>query len=174
MLVRFCCLCVHPLVAYRLQKQSWCTCRSKDQQRSPSRPTHSVEVILKLFFVLFFFFFLKHNSVNFKTLKKEVSLCCNNHNKKNYRPLSRKKREESVAAHFCQIALRRRRALSVGERCKHPPEESRGAAAAPRWPRPEWRGGENPQRPGPRLSAGPDISPDSPSPADSLLLSSHY
>lgn len=37
---------VHPLVAYRLQKQSRCTWGLKDQQRSPSHPTHSVEVIL--------------------------------------------------------------------------------------------------------------------------------
>lgn len=83
---------VHPLVAYRLQKQSRCTWGLKDQQRSPSHPTHSVEVILDFQFV----FFLKHNSVSFKTFfskreKNKVSFLCNNNNKKNYRPLSRKK-----------------------------------------------------------------------------------
>lgn len=82
----------HPLVAYRLQKQSRCTWGLKDQQRSPSHPTHSVEVILDFQFV----FFLKHNSVSFKTFfskreKNKVSFLCNNNNKKNYRPLSRKK-----------------------------------------------------------------------------------
>lgn len=55
---------VHPLVAYRLQKQSRCTWGLKDQQRSPSHPTHSVEVILDF---QFFFFSLKHNSMSFKT-----------------------------------------------------------------------------------------------------------
>ncbi len=61
----------------------------KVQQRSPSHPTHSVEVILDFQF----FFFLKHNSVSFKTFlqerKEQSVILCNNNNKKNYRPLSR-------------------------------------------------------------------------------------
>lgn len=48
---------VHPLVAYRLQKHSRRTWRLKVQQRSPSHPTHSVEVILD------FQFFFSSNTI---------------------------------------------------------------------------------------------------------------
>lgn len=56
---------VHPSVAYRSQKHNQRTWGLKDQQRSPSHPTHSVEVISD-----FQFFFSKHNSVSFKTFSQ--------------------------------------------------------------------------------------------------------
>lgn len=90
---------VHPLVAYRLQMKSRCTWGLKDQQRSPSHPTHSVEVILD--FSVFFSFSSNTFSVSFKTfffLQERKRTKChslffflNNNDKKNYCPLSRKK-----------------------------------------------------------------------------------
>lgn len=137
-LSRFDSVFFHPLVAYRLHKHSRCSWGLKVQQRSPSHPTHSVEVILDF---LFFLFPQKHNSVSFKTFspwerKEQSVILCNNNNKKNYCPLSRKKRKESVAAHFCQMACGGGRRLSEGERCKHLHEESLRAAGAPADPGP--------------------------------------
>lgn len=44
--------------------------------------------------------------------KEQSVILCNNNIKKNYCPPSSKKREESVAAHFCQVARRGGRRLS--------------------------------------------------------------
>lgn len=84
------CFFVHPLVAYRLQKHSRCTRGLKDQQCSPfsshtfcwSHLRFSVFLSNTIQWVLRHFL---------KERKEQSIILCNNNNKKNYRPLSRKK-----------------------------------------------------------------------------------